>query len=57
MFYIEQVWKERSDQLIQNGVNDNKAWSLCGADIISDLDQESLGVKPTDFTLVCLFNW
>ena len=55
LFYIERVWKEKRDRLIRNGVNDLKAWAYCGFEIISELNEENFGVKPSDLTLVCLF--
>ena len=56
LFYLEMIYKEKWDQLIRNGVNDPKSWAYCGEEIISDLNEERFGVKPTDLTLVCLFN-
>jgi len=55
LFYMDQVWKEHRDQLRRNEVNDIKAWARCGAEIIEEVNEENVGVKPTDLTLVCLF--
>ena len=55
LFYIERVWKEKRDRLIRSGVNDLKAWAYCGSEVISELNEENFGVKPSDLTLVCLF--
>ena len=46
--------KERF-RLIRNEVNDLKAWVYCGSEIISELNEENFGVKPSDLTLVSLF--
>ena len=56
MLYIERVWKEKRDQLIRNGVNDPKAWAYCGEEIINIINEDRFGIKPSDLTLVCLFN-
>lgn len=56
MFYIERIWKEKRDRLIRNGVNDIKAWALCGSDVISELDNQNFGITPNDLSLVCIFD-
>ena len=56
LFYIEDAWKQKRDQMIRNGVNDAKAWALGGEEVINGLDEDNFGVKPSDLTLVCLFN-
>ena len=56
MFYIERIWKQKRDQLIINGINDIKAWALCGSEVISEIDRQSFGIKPNDLSLVCLFD-
>ena len=42
--------------MIRNGINDAKAWALGGEEVINGLDEINFGVKPSDLTLVCLFN-
>ena len=54
--YIETKWKQKRDRLIRNGNHDVKAWSLCGSEIISEINEEDFGITPTDLTLVCLFD-
>ena len=56
MSYVERIWKEKRDELRENGVNDLKAWDRCGSEIIEQMDEENFGVTPSDLTLVCLFN-
>ena len=56
LFYIEDAWKQKRDQMIRNGINDAKAWALGGGEVINGLDEENFGVKASDLTLVCLFN-
>ena len=53
--YIETKWKQRRDRLIRNGINDMKAWPLCGSEIISEINEEDFGITRTDLNLVCLF--
>ena len=55
-FFIEAAWKQKRDQMIRNGINDAKAWALGGEEVINGLDEINFGVKPSDLTLVCLFN-
>jgi hypothetical protein len=55
MFHVEHAWKVKRNELIRNGNNDVTAWVECSLDIISGLDEENYGVKPTDLTLVCLY--
>jgi hypothetical protein len=52
---VNASWKEKRDRLIRNGVNSLKAWAYSGFEIISELNEENFGVKPSDLTLVCLF--
>ena len=56
MFYVERIWKEKRNQLIRNGVNDIKAWALCGSDVIPQLDKQNFGIKLNDLSLVCIFD-
>ena len=46
--------KERSND--KNWLNDAKVWALGGEEVINGRDNENFGVKPSDVTLVCLFN-
>ena len=53
---MEIVWKERRDQLIRNGINDEKLWALTREEVINHFDEEIFGVDPSDLILVCVFN-
>ena len=55
LLYLERQWKIKRDRLIINGVNDVKEWAFYGNDIISELNSENFGVRPSDLTLVVLF--
>ena len=55
LYYIERVCKEWRYVLIKNGVNNTKAWARCGSQVISELDEDNVGVKSTDLTFICLF--
>ena len=54
-FWLENKWKERRDELINQGIVDPKELALCGNDIIQALTIQQFGVSPSDLTLVCLF--
>ena len=56
LFYIEIVWKEKRNQLIQNGINNAKLLALSREEIINNLDEENYGIRPSNLILVCLFN-
>ena len=56
MFYVEQIWKQKRDRLIRNGVNDIKAWAFCGSDVISEVGNQNFGITPNDLSLLCLFD-
>ena len=53
--YVERKWKEKRDDLRENGENNIQAWAHCGNEIIENMDEESFGVKPSDLKLICLF--
>ena len=55
LLYIEIICKEVRDRLIINGINDIRVWDICGSEIIIDIYEENIDVKPNDLTLVCLF--
>ena len=50
------VEENKRNQLIRKGVNDIKAWALCGSDVIFQLDKQNFGIKPNDLSLVCIFD-
>ena len=54
--YMETQWKVKRDRLIRSGVNDLKAWAYSANDVISELNVESVGIQPSELTLICLFN-
>ena len=55
-FYIEQQWKVKRDNLIRQGINDQKRWAYCGRDIINRInDNDCFGVLSSELKLVCLF--
>ena len=53
---METQWKVKRDRLIRSGVNDLKAWAYSANDVISELNVESVGIQPSELTLICLFN-
>ena len=59
-YYIERKWKERRDQLINQGVNDQCECACCVTDVINQTvngyHQQTFGVSRSDLTLVLLFN-
>ena len=55
LYYIERMWKERLYILVDNGMHDIKPWAGCGYQVISELDEDNVGVKSTDLTFICLF--
>ena len=55
-FYIEQQWKVKRDNLIRQGVNDQKRWAYCGTDIINQINNnDRFGMQSSELKLVCLF--
>ena len=41
--------------MIINVVNKEKSWGKCGTEVISEINKDNFGVKPTYLKLVCLF--
>ena len=55
-FYIEQQWKVKRDNLIRQGINDQKRWAYCGTDIINQINNnDRFGMQSSELKLVCLF--
>ena len=53
--YIERKWKERRDELIMSGIEDPKQWAICGADVISSVNEHDFNIEKSDLRLVLLF--
>ena len=56
-YYIEQKWKERTDELIQQqGIDDFHEWALCVNDVITRISGEDrkyqFNISCTDLTVV-----
>ena len=54
MAFVEQKWKYKRDQLIQNGTNNPIAWAEAGAQIVTDMNENTDAV-PCGLNLVCMF--
>ena len=54
MAFVEQKWKYKRDQLIQNGTNNPIAWAEAGAQIVTDMNENTDAV-PWGLNLVCMF--
>ena len=52
---VEREWKVKRDRMIRNGVHSATSWANCGAEVINELNVETIGVNPTELTLVSLF--
>ena len=47
--------ERKKDRLIRNNVNDTIVWSVCGSEIIVDIEEKTFDVKPNGLTLIFSF--
>ena len=55
MLWVEQRWKEKQDNLIQNGVNNVKQWALASLEVINSLTTNNTNAVSTTLQLICMF--
>ena len=54
--HVEQIWNVKQDRKIRNGLIQTRAWGLSGSEVISELNEDSVGINSADSSFVCLFN-